>query len=792
MELATVVAADDPDPDVVAGVVEALDFRRGSRQVNRIMRDAADAVWNTLASKRYPEHLTDPALDARLAAVRSAVLARETQSGYLLLEVAERKPADAEALIAALFQRSDIEFNDPVVDYGVRRAYEEFPRALAAALTARLAGGQSLPHRAGAYLKGAPMVDDGPLADAVLDPSTPARRLHAAAAVVGPATVSALFDQLFALDDQVRAGGRYDQSLSDAHARLESALTATRQDVFVRVLAARGRTDNPRHIGLMADLLARHGHEGGDSVPPIAAAHRDAVRVVVEAWIAALLRAPEPVRRVSADVARAAGRLADASLAEPLRHLLERDLVDQAAARAARLAAPTRLQGPDATGYSLMYARAFAAMRDASAIAVLKRDLSDLRWGLDAAAALYEIWSSDHSPAAGIFERWTGAAQHLSARAERSAGNPSTSEFAEAIFAVVRTYGNATNADPEQRHAIALAATGLGLPHGSKRDELNTLLSLPQPIEAKQRLLLCMARSGEIVPAAVLMDGVRNLLEAAQVNAWRLDENRGELMGWIELFPFSDDPTRVHGAIALLPERHRHPHALRRLLEILPQSRAESALATLERLAKDDQTFLQESAWNNALIKVDTEAAASVAIDRLCSSPLPAARGFSRALTTWARKYPKVRSAMIARYRAMPPGAVPTAFDIALDDLADEEIFWAQFDKQVDSPRSSGWLTNTIRNLAIGRRSSDEWKGAFEEFGLPRTQLRARLFAMLPAADARARLAKKCLVAIEGHRDDNGRVLNEPRHPDVATGRPWPPEAEESGVGNRQPAAAIT
>ncbi len=60
------------------------------------------------------------------------------------------------------------------------------------------------------------------------------------------------------------------------------------------------------------------------------------------------------------------------------------------------------------------------------------------------------------------------------------------------------------------------------------------------------------------------------------------------------------------------------------------------------------------------------------------------------------------------------------------------------------------------------------------------TGLRARLFAMLPANDGRARLAEQCLIAIEEHRDDRGRVSNEPRHPDISTGRAWPPEADGS------------
>ena len=420
-------------------------------------------------------------------------------------------------------------------------------------------------------------------------------------------------------------------------------------------------------------------------------------------------------------------------------------------------------------------------MHDAPAVAVLTRDLSDLRWGIEAAGALYEIWSVDHPPKEKrIFGGWTDFSQHLPRRAERAAGTPPTSEFAEAIFDVVRTLGDAAKSDAEQQHALALAIPGLALPHGAKRREIDALLALPRPITHKHRLLAAAARAGEMIPAALLMDGLRNLLAVAQTETWRLDEDRGELMGWIDLFPFSDDPDKVHDALALLPEPRRRPHALHRLLETLPQSPAGSALASLERLAADNPAFLQEFEWMNALIKLDTEAAALTVLDRICAGLIPVREGFqmSRALTGWARKYPTVRAAMIARYRTLPAGNIRRVLEMAMDDLTDEEVFMALFDGHVDAPHPIHGVAGAIRNLAIGRKPSDEWAGAFEEFGLPLTGLRARLFAMLPANDRRARLAEQCLIAIEEHRDDRGRVSNEPRHPDIATGRAWPSQAD--------------
>jgi hypothetical protein len=781
MELAATIALTDPEPEVVVAVVQSLAFRRGDRHVNRIMQAAPDAVWRALGKETYPYHLTDAELDARLASERAAAAASETGLINLLRRIADERPADADARITALLGRADLD-KDMNFEHAILHAYPRFPTATAVGLMARMAADLPLPHHAGDYLKNVPLVDSGPVAEAALDPSTAERRLNAAAAVIGPATVSALFDQLLALDDQLQSLGRYDEQLSNAHSRLVGAIAATRQDVFVSVLVAKAVTDNPRRIGLLADLLARHGGESGNSKPPIACAHRAALRATIERWIATLRAAPDPSRYTSSEVARATERLADESLADPLRFLLERDLTDHAAAWAARLA---HLGGPsllDISGYSSGYARAFAAMRGGPAVALLTRDLSDLRWGIDAAGALYEIWSVDNPPVENrILGGWTDFSQHLSRRAQRRAGTPATSEFAEAIFTVVRDLGVGAKSDAEQQHALALAATGLGLPHGTKRREIDELLALPQPIGRKCRLLAAAARAGEIIPSALLMDGLRDLLAASSTQPWRLEERVGELMGWIDLFPFSDDPETFLGALALLPDAYRQPHALRRLFDTLPQGPPESALAILERLAAANPAFLRSFEWTNALIKIDTEGAAVAVLDRLCDGRIPVRDSIqlSAALTRWARKYPTFRVAMIARYRSSSAGDNRGVLEMAMDDLVDEGVFMALFEGNVDTPHSIHRLARSIRNLAIGSKPSDEWVGAYEEFGLPLTQLRARLFAMLPANDARTDLAKQCLIEIEKLRDDRGRVDDEPRHPDIATGRAWPPEADE-------------
>ena len=493
-------------------------------------------------------------------------------------------------------------------------------------------------------------------------------------------------------------------------------------------------------------------------------------------WLETLRKAPQLERRAASEVARAAGRVAFAELAEPLYSLLERDVADYAAAHKARGHRPFI-----EIGYGRMYANAFAAMHDAPAVAVLMRGLFDLRWGVDAAAALSEIWSADHpSEEKRGFGSWTNYSHHLSRRRERAVGMPPTSDFAEAIFEVVRTLGEPAKSDAEQQHALVLAAISLALPHGDKRPEIDVLLALPEPITHKRSLLAAAARAGEIIPAALLTEGLRSLLAAAETQPWRLEDSRGELMGWIDLFPFSDSPESVHDAIALLPNAPRRPHDLRRLLETVPQGPPGPALAALERIAVDDHAFLRDFGWMNALLKLETDAAALVMLDHLCAGRLAIGNGFrlSEALTSWAGHFANVRTAMIERYRALPPGEIRGVLEMAMNELADEDIFWALFDGNADAEHPLWGVARAIRNLAIGRRPSKEWEGAIEEFGRPLAGLRARLFAMLPIHDACAQFAKQCLIAIEEHRDEAGRVSGKSRHPDIATGRAWPPEAE--------------
>jgi hypothetical protein len=57
------------------------------------------------------------------------------------------------------------------------------------------------------------------------------------------------------------------------------------------------------------------------------------------------------------------------------------------------------------------------------------------------------------------------------------------------------------------------------------------------------------------------------------------------------------------------------------------------------------------------------------------------------------------------------------------------------------------------------------------------TELRERLFAMTLSGEPLRAVAEYALDVVEKQRNEFGRISDEPRYPDLASGRPWPPAA---------------
>lgn len=794
MELSVRVANADPSADAVLEVIQALQFRRADRMVTKILETASDEVWQLAARAGYPDELADPEQNQKLADLRGTQIETETDpvNGLRSLAARQAKGAETETRIEELIAATSFPARSDGAAHALQEAQATYPGPVRKGLQRRIAARLELPFRAHEFLTGGDALDEGPVVEALLDAGTPEIVTRAGFVVVGPKTVGAVIDRLFDLHEAYQhdrnAWGRPEhQAEREEYGQLRTAIEASREDSFLTALLQRADTDDAVCIEFLADLLRWHGRpEKAEEPSGVGDELRSAMVRTLQRWMNALLESEQANRHQLAAVARAMTRFPDPQFVPGLRQMLERDLADWARAREERAKAPHRgPTSPDMThDHTLGYRSAFVAIGNEAAVTVLKEYLPDPRFGVQAAGALLEIWNRDHpsgeAPIAAFGQDYSRAKQ-LEKQRREAPETLATCDYAEAIFDVVRSIGTSAADSRIQLHAIALAVMGLCMPHGSKRTEIDSLRALPVPYAAKQRLLISSAMAGEALRSDILVAGFDELLEAGKTESWRLAENRGELMNWVELFAFSDRPEAVLGVLDRLPEQYCYPSSLDRLLSALAKSPHEGALDVLQALARRDPRLLARHDWAQAVIKLGTEKSGLTLLGLVCDGELGKAGGvdsfhLSRQLAHLGEELPALKEEMLQRYQRLNRGRAKSILESALIELGDAPVIRALVRGYAADHRPyDGGLSQALRNAALGRRPVEGWgANAYEEFSVSLTELRRELFGMVLANDAKSPLAETCLVEIDELRDEHGRIDDEPRHPDISSGKPWP------------------
>ena len=144
-------------------------------------------------------------------------------------------------------------------------------------------------------------------------------------------------------------------------------------------------------------------------------------------------------------------------------------------------------------------------------------------------------------------------------------------------------------------------------------------------------------------------------------------------------------------------------------------------------------------------------------------------------MTALAAKYPAVCAELLTRYEKMTDKKVISLMEDVLIKLSDAKVILILISHHSQNNQPYDYrLSAAIKNIAIGQRQINDWPGAFEQFSIALTEFRKQLFTMVAANDAQSTLAEKCLTEIDIVRDEYGLVSDEPRHPDITSGLPWP------------------
>jgi hypothetical protein len=801
MDLAAELAKTDPSPKVQAEVVQYFQFRRADRHVASILAVAHDETWALLVRNGfgYAEAIRAPGAAVRLRAEREKALAQAPEPLERLLLLLNEPPhyPDRDAGIAAAIVDARFPIRDPAVSRLLYYAYAEktAPAPVLQGLRQRLETDLELPFQAENFLDQLDVVDDGPIAAAILDISREKREANLISVLAGPKTVCALIDKYLDCAQALKADCN-NRALNEEYCRLRSRIAATRAPFFVAAVMARAKTDDPVLVAALAHLVSLHGDSSDRKLPvTVDLEIKPQLIDILRTWVEVVISSPDGERHQLNDVSNAIGRLGFRELIPDLKRLLDEDLARLEKARQGLLEARKRGDIRTASDASMRYGNqyrdALSRLGGDEAAAVANSYLEDPVFGVDAALVLKAISDKQlNLDEPSFHRRWPWFDEVGAARAGRTAPHKRlpANTIANPIFAAVDQLANAETDQNGQLLAIRLARIALTMPHSNQDALIARAIALPQSLKTKRELLAAMAMDGQVLDVGIVMEGVDEWLQEASKDAWHKKQNTWEIEPWLELLPFTTRPEAVIDGLTKAKAFYGTGWAKRweRVLAAVAALPGPEGDALLAALARTHNDIASDFEWMEPFLGRNSASAVLLYVDLFSEGVFgqgPHAADpwhIGRALAPYVQKFPQLKAELRNRYEAVatPPGCAMLEHLFGVCGGEDELI--AMVKKYAATGQTyDGRMASAVYSAALRQQPPQDSSNYFYIYPASAARIRRFLFDLLGGTSQEAMLAKSCLIAIDILRDEHGIAANDPRHPDVLSERPWPFEAAQ-------------
>lgn len=776
LDLASAIAKNDPDPEVQASVVDALSFRRADRHVAEVLQNASDKTFDLIVRKDLIDEVDDEQVKKGVLAARARQPEETSTYDRLRVIAYAQGGEDRSAELTEIISTMKIEQHQ---DAGVQllyRARNRYLGAIADGLLARVRAGRAVFHGADDILASAGLAleDDTLLELALSDPGRYDHGAEAAASVLGPIAVGRMVDACLDAGARLHVDGKFDQAASEIYRGLQTRIAhVPGASLVAAVLARSAQADNDQMVR-MAELLSRHpdGDDRGRHFNPASLA---AIQGLVEEWGSRMLASRDARRWHKASIATLTSRAPSVSLLPILKGLLDDNLRRYRAFRKEAETtgwAQSEVRNEAQRPMTHEYQRAFQAIKSPETAVMMQEYLADEHFGELAARVLADQWLTANDPPKDNRFRFSGVEEN---RAARAAKPHATSAEAETIFTAIEPL-IADGATNEQKAlAVSLGIVASRLPHGQRDSTIHKLIELA-PRRARSDLLLSLVLSGEEIDLKVVTGGIFEILEAAKTEPWILTQSDGyELKNWLRLLPFVSDPTETLAVLRDLPPAQREPRFLEEMVAALADASLVEAEEALFKLAEDDPRFYSNHQWLTTAMNLGSPSSALRIIDLTAVGALDGTREpwhLARELGRLITEHPDLRSRMhnVLKDGPTTPGLAILARAIAEAPDEDGLLLLMKFEQEQKGAFIS-W--RTIEQLVTEHVPSSDWAGAYDIVPVSADGLRKKLLALTTdggPGDAAARLLRQ----IDAIRDEHGLPGAEPRHPDFASGRPWP------------------
>lgn len=344
----------------------------------------------------------------------------------------------------------------------------------------------------------------------------------------------------------------------------------------------------------------------------------------------------------------------------------------------------------------------------------------------------------------------------------------------------------------EEKQTLGLKKLALALAKIDGSDSAKTIievLAIPNKwdhytdLYIAERLLI----AGVALPTTVVFALVDSFLESTR--NWMQDSDRYLLQRILVLCPFVDNPPEgVAKMRDVLVQRKLQAYELREIITALGQSRSDSATELLYEYISNKEAFKRcEDNFINAFASLDTQFES----DHLISLVDPALRGIvlperphykdnlAIQLAELAKRNPKANVKLKELCKsAVLPEPNRQVLSIVMSMLGTPEALTANLDLIDDTkhkPVPQGFW-QFLEDSFVERRPYKQDANWYTEHSRASNELRLRLFNMVFNDKKRQKSAFMILGQIERWRLSHGRPTDEPRHPNLKSDNPWPPE----------------
>lgn len=783
LDLASAIAKDDPDPELQVSVVDALMFRRADRHVALVLRQASDKTFDLVAQKGIADEVHDEQVKKGVAAARKRQAEDATDHDRLRAILRAHEGEDRSAELTDIISTMEIGRQQ---DAGVQLIYEarnRYLNAVANGLLARVLAGRTLFYGADDILSSADfsLEDDALLQMSLAKTHGRDDRAEAAASVLGPQSTGVMIDTLLNIATRLHDPNvENDEAESDHYHEIRTRVAHVPGASLVAAVQARSAQASNEQMARMADLLSRNSNGDTDRGRPFDAKDLATIRALAEDWGNRMLASRNAERWQLANVATMASRAPDVRLLPLLKRMLDENLLRYRAFRGEAKVAGWRNGNAVNEARRPMtheYQQAFLAINAPETAVLMREYLADPHFGECAASVLASQWmASNEPPSEKQFFLGVDFSRVGEKRAAYAANPAATSAAADAIFAAIEPLITEGATDEQKKLATALGIVAARLPHGQRNATIEKLIALTHR-HRRATLLLNLILSGAEIDSRLVADGIAESLEAAKKEQWILAEPDGyELREWLRLFPFTNRPEDVLEVVRGIPEAHRPPHLLEMLVGSLAETPSEGGEEVLFKLAEEDPRFYKDHYWRAAALKLGTASAARRLIDLTANGKFDG-NSFdswysSRELGVLIDEFPEVRRHVYGLLKNEVMSQPLALLAQAVSERPDTEGLLLLIDIENKQKQSVlGW--HTIMNIVTEHVADENLSGAFNVVPVLAVELRQKLLSMTTDGGPKD-TAARCLSIIDSIRDENGGPVSEPRHPDLASGKPWP------------------